>query len=240
MRCIARIIPWLLLCRSLILAASSQPGPSSADKLEGRILEVIHTAGYSYLLLDTGRTKVWTAAPELKATAGDQATITGALPMANYRSRTLNRTFDVVYFASDVQINGRAAAGASGSASLPPGHPPTSGSRTAPAAEASPLTRAPGGQTVAEIHAGSAALAGKTVTVRARVVKFNGGILGRNWLHVRDGSGTEGTNDLTVTSADAAKVGDVVLVTGKVALKQDFGSGYRYPLLVQEAKIKVE
>jgi hypothetical protein len=73
--------------------------------------------------------------------------------------------------------------------------------------------------------------------VRARVVKFNAQILGKNWLHVRDGSGAEGTNDLTVTTAATAKVGDLVLVTGTLATDRDFGSGYKYPLIVEDAKV---
>jgi predicted small lipoprotein YifL len=75
------------------------------------------------------------------------------------------------------------------------------------------IAKAEGGQTVAEVYAGKDALAGKPVTVRGKVVKLNTGIMGRNWLHVRDGSGTEGTNDLTVTtqSTPLPKVGDTVL-----------------------------
>jgi hypothetical protein len=71
-------------------------------------------------------------------------------------------------------------------------------------------------------------------------VKFNGGILGKNWLHVRDGSGAEGTNDLTVTTDAVVKVGDLVLVTGTLASDRDFGSGYKYALIVENAKVKVE
>ena len=97
----------------------------------------------------------------------------------------------------------------------------------------------PEGRTIAELHAQRASLAGKPVAVRGKVVKFNGGIMGKNWLHLRDGSGTaEGKdNDLTVTTQDAVSKGDVVLVKGTVAVDRDFGSGYTYSLLVEEAKV---
>jgi RecJ-like exonuclease len=90
------------------------------------------------------------------------------------------------------------------------------------------------------VWANRAKLVGKTVTVRGTVVKFNGGIMDRNWFHLQDGSGkaADGTNDLTVTTDAVVKVGDVVTVTGTVATEKDFGSGYSYALMLEKAKIK--
>jgi hypothetical protein len=104
------------------------------------------------------------------------------------------------------------------------------------------IAKAEGGQTVAGIYAGTDALAGTKVTVRGKVVKSNSGIMGRAWLLVRDGSGADGTNDLTVTtnSTPMPKVGDTVLVTGTVVLNKDFGMGYQYPVMVENAEVKVE
>jgi hypothetical protein len=62
----------------------------------------------------------------------------------------------------------------------------------------------------------------------------------RNFLHVQDGTGDQKTNDLTVTSKQTAKVGDQVLVKGKVLLNKDFGAGYAYPLLLEEASVTVK
>lgn len=94
--------------------------------------------------------------------------------------------------------------------------------------------------TVAEIYAEKDGLAGTVVKVRAKVVKFNSQIMGRNWAHVQDGSGSSGTNDLTVTTTDFAKIGDTVLVSGKITLNKDFGSGYKYPLIVEDGSVIVE
>ena len=103
------------------------------------------------------------------------------------------------------------------------------------------IARAEGGKTVAELFAEKDALAGTSVTVRGKVVKANAMILDRNWLHIRDGSGAEGTNDLTVTtSADLPAIGATVVVTGKVALDQQFGMGYEYPVVLEEARVTVE
>jgi hypothetical protein len=92
-------------------------------------------------------------------------------------------------------------------------------------------------KTVAAIHEEMAALSGQLVRVEGRVVKVNNAILGRNFLHVQDGTGESGTNDLTVTSQETANVGDDVVITGRVKLNTDFGAGYTYPLLVEEASI---
>ncbi len=83
-------------------------------------------------------------------------------------------------------------------------------------------------------------LTGSTVTVRGRVVKFNGGILGRNWIHLQDGTGdaTQGTHDLTVTTDAKAAVGDVVTITGMLVVDQDFGAGYAYAVLLESASVE--
>lgn len=103
------------------------------------------------------------------------------------------------------------------------------------------IGKADGGKTIAEVFAEKDALANTKVTVRGKVVKTNGGIMGKNWVHVRDGSGAEGTNDLTVTT-DAAlpNVGDTVVVTGDVGLNRDFGAGYAYDVILENAEVKVE
>jgi len=101
------------------------------------------------------------------------------------------------------------------------------------------IAKAEGGKTVAEVFAEKASLAGKPVTVRGKVVKVNGGIMGKNWLHVRDGSGAEGTNDLTVTtSGELPELGTIVVVTGPVTLDKDFGMGYQYAVILEDAEVK--
>ena len=103
------------------------------------------------------------------------------------------------------------------------------------------IAKADGGKTVAELYAEKDQLTGQKVTVRGKVVKTNAGIMDKNWLHVRDGSGAEGTNDLTVTtSGELPKVGDTVLVTGALTLNKDFGMGYQYPVIVEDATVTVE
>ena len=160
--------------------------------------------------------------------------------MPNYYSKTLKRTFAVVYFSGSVEVNGSAPVRLAAGGDLPKGHPPTD-RLTAPAAiNLTGIKRAENGLTIAEIFAAKAKLAGRTVVVRGRVVKYNPMIMGKNWLHLRDGSGAEGANDLTVTSATPVKVGDLVVISGVLYANRDFGAGYQYGVIVENADVTVE
>jgi hypothetical protein len=94
-------------------------------------------------------------------------------------------------------------------------------------------------KTVEAVHKERTALAGKQVTVTGKVVKVNNGIMKRNFVHVQDGTGGNGTNNLIVTSGQTAKVGQKVTITGTVVLDTDFGMGYKYPILVEKSSVTV-
>ncbi len=128
---------------------------------------------------------------------------------------------------------------------LPKGHPTPGGSGgkrspRKPTVDLSGIKKAKGGYTVEELFAKKSSLSGKKVVVRGKVVRYSSGILGKNWLHLKDGSGKPGTNDVTVTTRDKTKIGDTVLIRGTVGLDRDFGAGYRYGLIVEDAKVTVE
>ena len=98
-----------------------------------------------------------------------------------------------------------------------------------------PIAPVAGGQTIAAMTAGAAGLAGTQVSVRGKVVKYNGGIMGKNWIHVQDGTG-----DMTVTTAATAApvaLGDVVVLRGTIAVGKDFGGGYSYAVIVEDAAL---
>ena len=122
---------------------------------------------------------------------------------------------------------------------VPADHPPAKAGETVAAGE---IAKADGGLTVAEVYEQKATLANGKVTVRGKVVKANPGIMGKDWLHIRDGSGAEGTNDLTVTttSKPLPEVGDVVVIVGTVSLDKDYGMGYQYPVIVEDAVVTAD
>jgi hypothetical protein len=122
---------------------------------------------------------------------------------------------------------------------LPPNHPPI-GQATATPIDFAGIKTVDGGKTVADIVTKRDELAGTEVAVRGKVVKYNGMVMGKNWLHIRDGSGSEGSNDLTITTAAPVKVGDTVLVKGKVVTNRDFGAGYKYSVIIEDGQVTVE
>ncbi len=95
-------------------------------------------------------------------------------------------------------------------------------------------------KTVEQIYQQKSALSGQQIAVHGKVVKVNNGIMNKNFLHIQDGTGTEDSNDLTVTSQDTAEIGDEVTITGTLVIDRDFGAGYTYPVIVEEATIRKE
>lgn len=97
-----------------------------------------------------------------------------------------------------------------------------------------------GGKTISDLYAEKNSLSGQAVVVRGKVVKFTANVMGKNWLHVRDGTGEDGTNDLTVTTDSVVKIGDVVTASGVLALDRDLGFGYVYDIIIEDAEVTVE
>ena len=246
-------------------AAKKPSAPKAAAKsgFSGKVAETMNATSYTYVLVDTGAKKMWAAAPQFTVKVGDNVAVEDPMEMRNYHSKTLNRDFDVVFFTGSITVNGKnpvavasTPPAGSSAAQLPQGHPPIGGSAMKPqmpaghpdiSAEAaktpadfSKIKKAQGGKTIAEIYAGKAKLNGQQTSVRGKVVKFNEMIMGKNWVHIQDGTGAVGSNDLLVTTATKVKVGDTVLVTGKVATDKDFGANYKYSILIEDAKIVVE
>ena len=223
---------------------------AGAAGFSGKVTETMDAGGYTYVLVDTGTNKVWAAATKFPVKQGDSVVVADAMEMKDFHSKSLNRDFPVIQFAGSIAVNGAKTGGAAlptghpaiggDSGSLPAGHPSVNTKPATAKLDFTGLKPVKGGKTIAEIHAASAQLEGKSVKFRGKVAKYNAGILGKNWLHVQDGSGSASSNDLLVTTLNTAKPGDTVLVEGKVALKKDFGSGYKYDLLVEEAKVVVE
>lgn len=215
---------------------AGQPPAGDATQ-SGAVLEAIGASGYTYLRVDTGQGEVWLAAPQLAVEVGDRVRWAPGMLMQGWHSDTLDRTWDEVRFISQIQVEGAEPA----PPAMPPGHPPVAAPPPA-AADSGPVEKLEGGFTVAQIHSRAAELAGQRVAVRGRVVKANLGIMGSNWLHVRDGSGDAegGSNDLTVTTNGQAEVGDVVVVEGTLATDKDFGAGYRYAVIVEDAAVTID
>jgi hypothetical protein len=220
--------------------AKVQAPAAATAGFTGTVVETMNAGQYTYVQVDTGAEKIWAAAPQFAVKKGEKVTVPSGIPMRDYYSKTLDRTFETVYFVGEIGAPG----------ANPTGHPTVPDVHAGLKSKASPLSatvfdlkgiqKPEGGRTVSEIYAGKSDLANKKVSLRGRVVKYNPGIMDKNWIHVQDGTGTEGANDLTVTTSDTAKLGDLVLVQGTIALNKDFGYGYKYDIMLENAKVTVE
>ncbi len=234
-----------------ILTAADAPQPAKkpaatgenkpAEAQTGKVLEVLNASNYTYLRVDTGRDKIWLAAPQLNIKPGEKVTFSSGLPMKNFESKTLGRTFDTVYFVERVSREGDKSTGQAAAQSMPEGHPKISQDNGGgQKMDFSRIAKANGGKTIAEIYAQKTQLSGKKTAVRGKVVKYNSAIMGKNWIHLKDGTGPEGSNDLTVTTKSDAKVGDTLLVRGIVVTDKDYGYGYKYPVIIEDAEVTIE
>lgn len=205
--------------------ATPPPTASAATVVSGEVLEVRDVESYTYLRLKTKDGETWAAISRAPVKTGAKVTLENVMVMKDFESRSLKRTFPTILFGS--------LAGAAGS------QPAAARDADTPDPKV-PKAGGPNARTVAEIVTKSAELKDKPVVVRGRVVKYNAAIMGKNWIHLRDGSGSaaNGSNDLIVTTASQAKAGDVVTVKGVVRTDRDFGSGYAYKVLVEDAVLQ--
>ena len=219
--------------------------PGAVPAKTGKVVETMNAGGYTYVRVDTGKEKLWAAAPQFDVKVGEKVTVPEGMPMTNFKSNSLNRTFEIVYFVPVIGKGDHTPAMTSPPAMAQPvqqQHPVVDASTAAKTANVSfaGITKPAGGKSIEEIFAAQANLSGKEVVLRGKVVKFNPQIMGKNWIHLQDGTGKAGSNDLTVTTATTAKVGDTVLVKGNIATNKDFGFGYKYSVIVENAQVTVE
>lgn len=221
-------------------AAQAQAAPAAGSVFTGSIAETMDSGGYTYARLSAaGKDDAWVAAPQFDAKVGETVSVSLDMPMAGFESKTLKRTFPMLYFVSEVARNGKPLTGAGGAAPSAPSMASSHGGG-AGAPKVEKMDPPAGGLSVADVFAKKATLGGKPVVVRGTVVKFNGGIMDRNWIHLQDGSGSAEakTNDLTITTDAEVKVGDVVTMSGVVGLERDFGAGYAYDVILEKATRK--
>ena len=150
--------------------------------------------------------------------------------MTDFVSKELKRTFPKIVFVDKFSDQPMTLA-------KPNSINTSKGNLPAIAKEGIKVERAEGGITIAELYAGKDSYAGKTVKIRGEVVKFNPEIMEKNWVHLQDGTNSNGSFDITFTTNDVTKIGDVVTLEGSVTLKKDFGAGYFYDVIVENAKL---
>jgi len=197
----------------------------AGDIYEGVVVDSLQGGGYSYLQIEDAKKKYWIAVESVSLEKGTQVRFTEELRAKNFESKALNRTFDELVFASNLQY--RTNVSEKGNLAFITEH-----------VEKSPYQQA-GTMSIKEALEKRTSLHGKTITVRAKVVKASSNIMKRNWIHLQDGTG-EGNEvgRIVFTSTELPNVGDVVTATGVVSIDKNFGSGYIYAIIVENTTFK--
>ncbi|MFA5354569.1 MAG: OB-fold nucleic acid binding domain-containing protein [Thermodesulfovibrionales bacterium] len=220
----------LALCFFIALCIALSQPVFAADLISGKVVETMNSGGYSYVCLEKDGSKTWVAVPQMEITMGSQMSFTLGMEMTDFQSKTLKRKFDRIIFSGGPASPAEAAAVQSHAGKK---------DTVADATEQIKVEKASGANayTIAELYAKSADLAGKAVTVKGKVVKFSSGIMDKNWIHLQDGSGEQekGNNDLVVTTKDELAAGDIVTVSGNLGKDKDFGFGYKYSVIIEDA-----
>jgi len=204
-----------------------------------KVEDKLDAADYTYLQVsDKDNNKFWIAVTKMDAEKGDLLYFTKSMEMKNFHSKTLNRDFESVLFVEDAVKTPHNMNAPPSTARI---DPQTAHSQvmSTPKADVK-IEHLKDGKTVGQVYSEMDKLNGKTIKVRGQVVKYNPSIMDRNWIHIQDGTGSGSTFDLLVTSKDQAQVGQIVVVEGKVATNKDFGAGYSYKVLLEDAIIKPE
>ncbi len=232
----------LIVISSFLFAGTAVANTAASENvLSGVVLEVKDVPDFTYLRLKTDDGEVWAAVMSASVKVGATVQLQNPVVMKNFTSKAMNKTFPMIVFGSllgerKTMSNGMSKPEAA--ANPHAGGSPAS-SKTAELGKGERITKASGANayTVAEINTKTATLKDKTVVVRGKVVKYNGGIMDKNWIHLRDGSGSakDGSDDILVTTSNPAQAGDVITVKGVVHTDKNFGSGYSYKVLIEDA-----
>lgn len=217
-------------------AEAQQPAadPSATQIHKVVVEEVLHTSKYTYLNVSEDGMMTWIAIPKKEVKKGGTYYYRGGLKKTNFKSVEYDRVFETLYLVSDVSedpgMSGMAAGGSPhGNMSADAGD--------APIEQNTKIEPVSGGITIAELLENRKKYEGKTVRIKGRCVKLNNMIMNRNWIHLQDGSLKDKSVDLTITTTENIALGSIVAVEGVITLNKDFGAGYKYDIIMEEAKL---
>jgi hypothetical protein len=220
-------------------ASIPAPPKEPTEPHTGKVLKVINSGGYSYIeLKKKSGEKIWLAITAAEIPVGSQQTFNPGMIMTNFESKTLKRTFDQIVFTELVTP----AKGSKDNKEVS-GKSPGSKGTVSPDVKVK-VKKATGknAYTIAELYKNREKLNKKKVVFRGKVVKVSSNIMGKNWIHLRDGSGGHATGDfnLVLTSKSVPAEGEVVLAKGTLYKDKDFGGGYKYEVIIEDTELTIE
>jgi PBP1b-binding outer membrane lipoprotein LpoB len=211
---------------------TNEAGMATADGMHQVVVsELIQTTSYTYLLVNENGKEYWIAVSRMDAAVGDEYYFADGLEMKDFKSKELDRVFESILFVQTISPTAmkqqQTAMESQGSKSV-----------ATEVDENIAIAPVAGGMSIADIYKNGTTLAGTKVKVRGKVMKVNAKIMGRNWIHIQDGSNFEGLHDLTLTTQELVEVGAEVTFEATVSIDKDFGGGYSYELILEDAVLK--
>jgi hypothetical protein len=220
----------------MIIPFVATQGKAESMSHSGIVLEIMDAANYTYMNIDENGTKYWIAAPHISVDKGAHVNFTEQLEMTDFTSKMLDRTFDRLKFVGKVHIE----SSSEGTAAETTADAPTA---MADIKEHATIAVPPEYTyedakkiTIEEMYSKKDELKGKPVEVSGEVIKVNENIMGKTWVHIKDGTGSENNNTIVFTSDnDTTTVGSTVTAKGVVETDKDFGAGYFYSVIVEKS-----
>jgi len=230
-------IKLLVVCIAILMSCNNKkkeyaPVSNNIAQNEVIVKEVKQTSGYTYLFVQESNQEFWMAVSKTEVAVGEKLYFVEAIEMKDFESKELNKVFDRIIFADKVskkpidandRKNAAIAKKQDGMKEL------------LDSINISPIS---GSKSIGELYQNASDYNNKTVKVRGQVVKVNSDIMDRNWVHLMDGTQGENRSDLTFTTKEIVKVGDTVTLEGVLAIDREFGAGYVYPVIVENAVLK--
>ncbi|AMC12030.1 hypothetical protein Lupro_12500 [Lutibacter profundi] len=234
---------YISLIVSIVLLSACKTDKKESEKNKSGVHEVVaqevlQVKDYTYIrALEDGKEK-WLAVPSFQAEVGKTYYFKNGMEMPNFESRELKRTFPTIYFVEGVSTDPNVSTILNSvntntidtnTINLSPKSKPKLEKK---AVKIKPIT---GSVTIEQLYKNAKQYEGKIVKVKGKVTKFNPAIMNKNWIHIQDGTEYNGKFDLTLVTDAQGNVGDVIVIEGKVSLNKDFGYGYFYELIVENA-----
>lgn len=220
-------------------ATIPKPQADPTEPHKGKVLQTLNSGGYTYVeLRKKSGDKVWLAVPATEIAIGSQQTFNPGMVMHGFESKTLKRSFDEIVFTELA----KGATTAKDNKKVSGTSPGSSGTISPDVNVKVKKAAGKNAYTIAELYKNKTKLNKKQVVVRGKVVKVSSNIMNKNWVHLRDGSGSHAKGDfnLVVTSKSIPAEGEVVLVSGTLYKNKDFGGGYKYDVIVENAEFSIE
>jgi hypothetical protein len=195
----------------------------------GKVIDKIPAKGYTYLQVSENKNDYWIAVPTMEIEIGETVYFSRFMVMEDFSSENIDKSFDEILFVEDARKS-----------PTPDEMKNIHSGATSTEKQDIKVEPLKDGVTVKQLYDDKSTLNGKIVKVKGQVTKFNKQIMKRNWIHIQDGTGDENEFDLVITSNTDVQVGDIIIAEGKVAVDKDFGAGYFFPIMIEEAQIEIE